>query len=236
MVSSKSDQACEFVRQALGEQADPTKAPQMQAYMKTDLPFYGVQKAGRVPILRQVVKDFPPDSATGYEKTVLALWNLSHREEKYIALGYARRFKERITPDRLPLYRKLIVSGAWWDFVDEVATKLIRHLVIEFPGATWPVVDTWIDESDMWLRRTALICQVGAKDVTDSARLFGFAIRTAHEKEFFIRKAIGWALREYSKTNPEAVAGFINANALQLSGLSFREGSKHIKDLVNPRD
>lgn len=236
MVSSPADHACEFVRISLAAVASPEKAPQMQAYMKTDTPFYGVQKAGRVPILRQLVTDFPPGTAKEYERMVLALWDLPHREEKYIALGYACRFPDHITPERIPLYRRLIVSGAWWDFVDEVATKLIRHLVIEYPSETWSVVDTWIDESDMWLRRTALICQVGAKDATDSVRLFDFALHTAHEKEFFIRKAIGWALREYSKTKPEAVAGFINANASQLSGLSFREGSKHIKELVEPRD
>lgn len=224
-----------YVQSALAAAADPEKAPRMQAYMKTDMPFYGVQKPGRVPILRHIVKEFSPASADEYTKIVLALWQLPNREEKYLALGYAGRFKEYITPERIPLFRRLIVEGAWWDFVDEVATSLVRHLIIEFPSETWPQIDPWIDDGDMWIRRSVIICQVGAKEHTDADRLFAFCKRRMHEKEFFIRKAIGWSLREYAKTEPEAVAGFINENLESLSGLSYREGSKHIKHLVRPR-
>lgn len=229
------DEARREVESALAAQADPGKAARMQAYMKTEMPVYGVQKPERQPILRQLVETYPPGSAADYEPMVLGLWNLPHREEKYLALGYARRFKKYVTPDRLPLYRRLIVEGAWWDFVDEVATHLIHSLVIDHPDESWPTVDRWIDDEVMWLRRTALICQVGAKEATDAERLYRFARDRAPEKEFFIRKAIGWALREYSKTDPEGVAGFINSNLETLSGLSYREGSRHIRDLVDPR-
>jgi 3-methyladenine DNA glycosylase AlkD len=207
----------------------------MQAYMKTDMPFYGVQKAGRTGILRDLVRDFRPDSADGYRDLVLALWNLDHREEKYIALGVARHFKDHTTPTQLDLYHRLITEGAWWDLVDEVATHLMRDLVVGSPVESWPVVDRWIDDDDMWLRRTALLCQVGAKDDTDPGRLFAFCASRAYEEEFFIRKAIGWALREYARTDPVAVAAFINAHLGDLSGLSYREGSKHIGQLVDPR-
>lgn len=227
--------ACRFVAVRLAEVADPDKAPAMQAYMKTDMPFYGVQKAGRTGILRDLVREYRPDSANSYREFVLALWNLEHREEKYIALGVARHFKAHIVPDQIDLYRRLIVEGAWWDLVDEVATHLIRRLVVGYPVESWPVVDGWIDDDDMWLRRTALICQVGAKDHTDPDRLFTFCAATAHEEEFFIRKAIGWALREYAKTDPDAVAAFINTHLGELSGLSYREGSKHIGHLIEPR-
>lgn len=227
--------ACRFVSEGLADVADPEKAPAMQAYMKTDMPFYGVQKAGRSPILRDLVRGFQPDSAQDYRALVLALWNLEHREEKYIALGAARHFAAHIVPDQFDLYRRLIVEGAWWDLVDEVATHLIRHLVVGYPQDAWPVVDRWIVDEDMWLRRTALICQVGAKMHTDSDRLFSFCKARAHEDEFFIRKAIGWALRDFARTNPEAVAGFINEHIVELSGLSYREGSKHIGHLVKPR-
>lgn len=232
MVGGKLDSAQHLVTTSLQEAADPAKAPGMQAYMKTDMPFYGVQKAGRTPILRRLVKEFPAGTAGEYETMVLGLWGLPHREEKYLALGFARHFKEFITPERLPLYRALIVDGAWWDFVDEVATHLVRTLIINYSKEVWPGVDGWIHDEDMWLRRSAIICQVGAKDHTDPNRLFGFCGAAIHEKEFFIRKAIGWALREYAKTDPEAVAGFINARRNDLSGLSFREGSKHIKHLI----
>ncbi|MEX1037475.1 MAG: DNA alkylation repair protein [Acidimicrobiia bacterium] len=229
------DAACRFVSTQLGVAADPEKAPAMQAYMKTDMPFYGVQKAGRTPILRALVRDHQPETVEEYRNLVLSLWNLDHREEKYLALGVARQFEAFVLPGQIDLYRRLIVEGGWWDLVDEVATKLIRHMVVEYPSATWPVVDQWIDDSDMWLRRSALICQIGAKDRTDPARLFGFCAARAYEEDFFIRKAIGWALREYAKTEPDAVAGFINSHIDELSGLSHREGSKHIRDLVKPR-
>ena len=138
-----------------------------------------------------------------------------------------------ITPRAIPLYRRFIVEGAWWDFVDETATHLIRPLVIGYPDDTWPVVDNWIEDEDMWLRRTALICQVGAKESTDADRLFAYCRATMEEKEFFIRKAIGWALREYAKTDPGAVATFVTEFRDDLSGLSFREATKHIKELVS---
>jgi 3-methyladenine DNA glycosylase AlkD len=221
-----------MVADRLGAVANPGKAAGMQAYMKTDMPFYGVQKAGRTPILRELVKKYPPESAQDYEAMVRALWDLPHREEKYLALGVARHFKGFILPERLGLYQALITEGAWWDFVDEVATQLIRSLVINHPKEAWPTVDRWVDEEDMWLRRSAIICQVGAKDHTDPVRLFRFCELRIAEKEFFIRKAIGWSLREYAKTDPNAVADFINAHREELSGLSFREGSKHIKHLI----
>ena len=222
-----------FAAAALAAQADPAKASGMQAYMKTDMPFYGVQKPFRVVILRQLVRDFPPADREEYEELVLGLWDLHHREEKYLALGVARHFGEHVTPSSLPLYRRLIVEGAWWDFVDEVATKLIRRLIVEHPDQTWPMVDKWIDDEDMWLRRTAILCQIGARERTDTGRLFAFCERRAFEREFFIRKAIGWALREQARTDPEAVAGFVVEHRDQLSGLSYREATKHIGHLVD---
>lgn len=234
MVSPDLDAAVRFVVSSLSAAADPVKAAAMQAYMKTEMPFYGVQKAGRTPILRQLTRDFPPRTDEDYEAQVLAFWNLPHREEKYIALGVARRFKIFVTPNRLPLYHDLIVEGAWWDLVDEVATNLVRPLVVGHAQASWPSVDNWIHHPDLWLRRSAIICQIGAKDRTDAERLFEFCRQGFDEKDFFVRKAIGWALRDYAKTDPDAVADFVNKHGAQMSGLSFREASKHIKHLVEP--
>jgi 3-methyladenine DNA glycosylase AlkD len=235
VVSSNPAAAARFASSELAKVSDPAKAPQMQAYMKTDMPFFGVQKPGRSLILRRLVADYRPTTADGYGRLVRALWALPHREEKYLALGVAVRFDEFITPEQLDLYEALIAEGAWWDFVDEVATHLIRPLVIAHPDETWPVVDEWIGHENMWLRRTAILCQVGAKEATDRLRLFRYCEQLAHEREFFIRKAIGWALREYAKTEPDAVAGFLNHHRDELSGLSYREASKHIRHLVGPQ-
>jgi 3-methyladenine DNA glycosylase AlkD len=231
-VSDLVARACVFVTTALTAQANPEKAAGMQAYMKTDMPFYGVQKPARVPIARQLVKEFAPTNHDEYTALVLGLWDLPHREEKYLALDVAEHFLSFVDGTSLPLYRRLIVEGAWWDFVDEVATHLVGHLVVHGPRENWPEVDTWIDQPDMWLRRSVIICQVGAKERTDPARLFAFCEARIEEKEFFIRKAIGWSLREYAKTDPEAVAKFAMNNRDRLSGLSFREATKHIGHLI----
>jgi 3-methyladenine DNA glycosylase AlkD len=223
----------EFVQRALAEAANPEKAEGMQAYLKTDMPFYGVQKPGRTRILRQLKREYPLASREEYQRLIVALWELPHREEKYLAQGVATAFKEYVVPDSLPLYRRMITEGAWWDLVDETATHMIRPLVIHYPEEIWPEVDQWIHDDDMWLRRAAIICQVGAKDHTDSERLLSFCEARAHETEFFIRKAIGWALREYAKTDPEAVAAFARSHRGDLSGLSFREATKHIGDLID---
>lgn len=223
----------DYVQTALRASADPKKAAGMQAYMKTDMPFYGVQKPERVKILRGVKSRFAPDSHRDYLDSIAALWELPHREEKYLAQGFATAFPEHIVPASLSMYERFIVEGAWWDFVDETATHMIRELVLGYPAETWSVVEGWAEDEDMWLRRTAVLCQVGAKDRTDPDRLFRFCAARAHEKEFFIRKAIGWALRDHAYTDPEAVARFVSDHRDELSTLSFREATKHISHLVS---
>lgn len=231
-MSSVVPDCVEYVQSALSEQANPEKADGMQAYMKTDMPFYGVLKEGRTRILRHIRKEYPPETQDEYVALAIALWELPHREEKYLAQGVATAFPEFIEPRSMPLYLRFIREGAWWDFVDETATHMIRQLVIDYPEDTWPMVDVWNEHEDMWLRRASIICQIGAKERTDADRLFGFCVARMHEKEFFIRKAIGWALREYAKTDARAVAGFATEHRQELSSLSFREATKHIGHLV----
>jgi 3-methyladenine DNA glycosylase AlkD len=232
-VNDQITEARRFVDAELTAAADPAKAHAMARYMKTEMPFYGVQKPGRVTILRKLVQAFPPTDREKYEALVAGLWDLPHREEKYLALGFARHFERFVIPQSVPLYRRLIVEGAWWDFVDEIATKLIRRVVVDDPARTWPVVEAWIDDEVMWLRRTAILCQIGAKENTDTDRLFRFCAERAFEKEFFIRKAIGWALREHARIDPETVARFVSTHREQLSALSYREATKHIGHLVS---
>jgi len=233
LMSFSITEACVYVSEALAAAANPEKAVGMQTYMKTDMPFYGVQKPGRTPILRRLVSEFAPEDRDHYENLVLALWALPHREEKYLAQGLAVSYKQYMVPDSLPLFRRMITEGAWWDFVDETATRMVQYLIVNHGDETWPTVDNWVDDDDMWLRRSAIICQVGAKEHTDPERLLRFCQQRAFEEEFFIRKAIGWALREYAKTDADLVAGFVNDHREELSGLSFREATKHIGHLVD---
>ena len=225
-----------FVSERLAAVADPSKAPQMAAYMKTDMPFYGVSKPARALIEREIRKRFKPTSRGDYLDGVERLWSLPHREEKYLALFVARSAKAFIDRESMPLYERLIRTGAWWDFVDEVAVRLVGRVVLDDPELGLPLMDEWIHDDDMWVRRTAIISQLKHKQATDAARLFRYCRARAPEKEFFIRKAIGWALREYSKTAPDAVRAFLDEHRDELSGLSLREGGKHLHDSsVSPR-
>ncbi len=218
-----------FASSELARAADPAKAGPMAAYMKTDMPFYGVQKAGRTSVLREIHKRFRPNSPEEYRAGVLALWQLPHREEKYLAIGFARKHRQFIDVTALPLYERLVREGAWWDFVDDVASNLIGTLLLDYRASIAPVMERWVDDPNMWVRRTAIISQLKHGTSTDHEQLFRFCLKRASEKEFFIRKAIGWALRQYSKTDPETVLRFLVQNRDRLSGLSYREGAKVLR-------
>jgi 3-methyladenine DNA glycosylase AlkD len=220
--------AVSFVIGGLEAAADPSKAVPMAEYMKTDTPFYGVQKAGRTRITRELKRRFPPDNREGYTGLVRSLWSLPHREEKYIALAYARAFDVYVDAASMPLFKTLIVEGAWWDFVDEAATKLVGGALQKEPASVTPIMASWIADEDLWLRRTSIICQLGRKASTNRELLEHACIANLSDTEFFIRKAIGWSLREYAKTDPHWVRRFVETHSDEMSGLSVREATKHL--------
>jgi 3-methyladenine DNA glycosylase AlkD len=223
---TKSDALVKHVQKRFRALADAEKAPAMMAYMKTDMPFYGIQKPDRVPVYKEIKKQFVPESQKEYEECVLALWRLPHREEKYAALDYAQQFKDFKNHRSLPLYERLVREGAWWDFVDVIAIVLVGDALMSERAKVRKDMDRFVKDKDMWIRRTALLCQNHHKKETDQEQLFDYCARLSHEKEFFIRKAIGWALREYSYTSPKSVMNFLKANKNNLSVLSYREGAK----------
>lgn len=220
--------AVSYVRESLEAVADASKAGPMAAYMKTDMPFYGVQKAGRTKITRELTRRFPPANRNEYHGLVRSLWSLPHREEKYIALSYARAFGVYVDVASVPLFKTLIVEGAWWDLVDEAATKLVGNALQKESASVTPIVTPWISDENMWLRRTSIICQLGRKAATDTELLELACVTNFWDTEFFIRKAIGWSLREYAKTEPGWVRRFVEAHEDEMSGLSRREAMKHL--------
>jgi len=219
----------EFVRGELTRIAEPAKAPAMAAYMKTSQLFYGVARPKLNAALSKVMRlRFVPADRTTYERSVLVLWRLSHREEQYAAIEYARQHPRFIVPQSTKLYERMIRQGAWWDLVDDIAEYLIGAVALAYRGQIRSILDRWIDDPDLWIRRTAIIAQVQHKEATDGAQLFGYCLQRRNDKEFFIRKAIGWALRAYSKSNPEQVRDFLLDNRSTLAPLSLREGAKHL--------
>jgi 3-methyladenine DNA glycosylase AlkD len=216
-----------FVQSRFVTVADPSKAGIMAAYMRTNQPFYGVQAAGVDTVMREALALFPCRDRSSYERHVLALWRLPHREERYLAIRYARQ-KKFIGPESLRLYERLIREGAWWDQVDEAAAHLVGGALGKAPAQVEPVLDRWIADPHMWIRRAAVLAQLRLGRAVNEEMLFRYCLLLAGEREFFIRKAIGWALREYSKTAPDAVAAFLESNRDRLSPLSLREGAKHL--------
>jgi len=218
-----------FVREELARIAEPTKAPSMAAYMKTSQPFYGVTRPKlNAALCKQMRLRFVPSDRAAYERGVLALWGLPHREEQYAAIEYARQHPRFIVPQSMRLYERLIRQGAWWDLVDDIAEYLVGSATLAYRSQVRCTLERWIEDPDLWIRRTAIIAQVQHKGATDGPQLFDYCLRRSGESEFFIRKAIGWALRAYSKSNPEAVRDFLLENRKTLAPLSLREGAKHL--------
>jgi 3-methyladenine DNA glycosylase AlkD len=227
-----------LVRDALAANGDPAKAGPMQAYMKSTMPYRGVPAPALKAALRPILTAHPlPDEATCRE-TVLALWDHAEfREERYAAIALARHRRDQ-QPEVLDLYEHLVRTGAWWDVVDETA-HLVGEVLLSHPEVR-PVLEGWARSDDLWLRRTAIICQVGARDRLDrslltlaiDANLDGSTRATPalspYGREFFIRKAIGWALRDHARSDPTWVRSFVAAREDRLSVLSQREALRHL--------
>ena len=218
------------LRASLEAQADPARALGMQAYMKSTMRYHGV----RMPQVRAAaVSTFAKaefKSCNEWRSEVLAVWrDAKFREERYAAMVLAadRRHAACRNPESLPMFEEMIVTGAWWDYVDEVA-HLIGDMLRAHPGQVRPVMRRWSTDANMWKRRVAIICQISSKDRTDLRLLYANIEPNLADREFFIRKAIGWALRSYASTDPVEVARYVRDNESRLSGLSRREALKNV--------
>lgn len=213
------------VRNELSQAADAEKAGPMQRYMKSAMPFYGVQAPQVKKICQAVFREYTFADQAGWHEAMLDLWRTAtHREQRYVALNLAgiphyRRFQDLATLD---VYEEMVVTGAWWDLVDSVAGRL-GELLADRRKPMTRAMKAWSRDADFWQRRAAILCQLAAKERTDEKLLFACIRANVHHEEFFVRKAIGWALRNYAKTNPHAVVDFVTAHRAELGPLSKRE-------------
>ncbi len=217
------------VRDGLATLGDPAKAPQMQAYMKSAMPFRGVPTPARRELMRGLLAAWAPGERPVWEATVRMLWDgAEYREERYAAIDVCGHRSARTWQDAaaMPMYEHLIVSGAWWDHVDAVAIHFAGPILRADPDTVTPTIRGWATAGDRWLRRSAIIVQNGAKNATDTDLLAEAIDANLDDGDFFLRKGIGWALREYAKTNPEWVRAFVATR--ELSPLSRREATKHL--------
>lgn len=219
------------VREALLALAEPARAPAMQAYMKSDMPFLGVSAARVKAACRGAFAAYPFEGALAWRSDVLFLWRTArHREERYAALWLSGQRKAQPFQDldALPMYEELIVTGAWWDYVDELAEHRIGPLLAAYPGPMRKAMRAWSRSDNLWKRRSSIICQMFFREATDLNLLFSCIEPSLSSPEFFLRKAIGWALRQVGKHDPQAVRQYVKEHRAQLSGLSQREALKHL--------
>ena len=217
-------------RLALAELADPERAAAMAAYMKDRFAFFGVAAGPRREAVRDATRDLgPPPDGDALLGLARRCWAADQRELQYTAADALRRWVGLLDASHLEQadgVDHLIVTKSWWDTVDILAARVVGPLVETFAELT-AVMDRWIEDPHLWRRRTAILHQLGYKDRADAERLFAYCAARAGEREFFIAKAIGWALREYAKVDPDAVWSFVDRNTQELAPLSVREATKH---------
>jgi len=212
---------------AFQKHSNSIKASQMKKYMKNQFEFFGISS----PLRREIVRNFllkenlPPVSSI--QEITTELWKKPEREFQYFAVELLTKYLKYIEPSFIYHFEFLITTKSWWDTVDSIAPNLVGKHFKNHPELIIPITNNWAKSDNMWLQRASIIFQLKYKTMTDLHLLFEYITLLSDSKEFFIRKAIGWALREYSKTDPESVVKFVNSN--KLSGLSTREALKRIK-------
>lgn len=224
-----------LVRRRIAEVADPGRAPRMQAYMRSSMPYRGVTSVPLRALCRKVYDAHPLPDRASWESCVRTLWDdAGYREERYAAMALTshRLYRAHQDPETLGLYRHLVVSGAWWDFVDSLASHNVGAILATHPLDVTPTMRAWAVDDDLWLRRTAILCQLQRKEATD-VDLLRDTLEVNLEgsrfgSEFFVRKAVGWALRQHARVDPDWVRAFVARHQDRLSGLSRREALKHL--------
>jgi 3-methyladenine DNA glycosylase AlkD len=217
-----------FLTEEMKKAGEPAKATGMQAYMKTDQPFYGVQAGPRRKIFRQAAKSYPVSSRKEYENLILELWKGRYREDMYQALEVAERYTQYRDERSWPLFERLVNSATNWDTLDWIAGKLVNRLVLENRKFEKKLIQ-WSKSGNFWVRRASLLAHLHHKHETNTRLLSETILSLCHEEEFFIRKAIGCILRDYSYTDPRWVNAFVEKHRDSLSGLSIREALKQIQ-------
>lgn len=219
------------VLEALRAHADPARAPKMQSYMKSSMPYLGVAAKPLEAVLKPIFAAAELLSATAWRDAVLEMWRTAeYREQRYAAMQLTglRKYRAYQDLDALPMYRELIETGAWWDYVDVIASHRIGGILVSHEKPMQKTMLAWSRLDDHWLRRASIVCQLRRKAETDLELLYACIEPSIAEKDFFLRKAIGWALREYAKTDAAEVKRYVRGNEDRLSGLSKREALKNV--------
>jgi 3-methyladenine DNA glycosylase AlkD len=217
------------VQHAFAPLADESRAVQMKAYLLDQFEFLGLQ----APVRRAAVKGIGKvkwQSADDLLAAAELLWQKPEREYRYTAVDLLRQHSAQLNVNDLPALQALLLRDSWWETVDGLSAVIadVMHAALQQQPNAAVAMDVWLKHPSHWVRRAAILHQLGWRLDTDTTRLFGYAAQLADEKEFFIRKAIGWALRDYARWNPQAVTDFLVEHRERLSGLTVREAAKHL--------
>lgn len=223
------------LRARMTKAGDPARALAQQAYMKSAMPCHGLPNATMRALCKEAFADYDFEDAAKWREDVLAIWRgAEKREERYAAINLvtARKARALLTNDAMPMLEEMIVTGAWWDYVDEIATHAVAVVLKRDVDAKKTTMRrrmlAWSKDDDIWKRRTAIIAQLPFKKETDLDLLYACIEPSIGRSEFWLRKAIGWALRAYAWTDPEEIRRYVELHEDRLSYLSKREALKNI--------
>ena len=212
---------------AFQKHSNSENAFHMKKYMKNKFDFFGI----KAPLRKEITRDFLHKTNlpnVSYIKDIsVQLWDKPEREFQYFGMDLLTKYSKLVQSDFTYKLEYLITTKSWWDTVDFIAANLVGKHFLNHPGLIIPITKTWVESDNIWLQRTSILFQLKYKSKTDLPLLFDYINILSSSREFFIRKAIGWALREYSKTDSKTVIEFVNSH--DLSGLSRREALKRIR-------
>jgi 3-methyladenine DNA glycosylase AlkD len=212
---------------AFKQNENPENAFAMAKYMKNNFPFFGIKTEERRRIFKEIWKENKQEVTANARAIALELYRKPEREFQYCAIEILiKELKGNYKKEDIQLIQKLIMNNSWWDSVDTIAKYILGEYLIEFPLETKNVITRFSRSENIWLNRSAILFQLGYKEKTSADLLFSECLKHSHSKEFFIQKAIGWALREYAKSNPEDVQEFVKTNTLK--PLSKKEALKNM--------
>ena len=218
------------IRKELEAAANPEKAEGMKWYMKSEMPYRGVQTVPLRKICKKVFADHPLRDFTDWTETVLRMWRRAKfREERYCAMELTghKSYSDHQTMKALPMYEEMVVTGAWWDYIDNLAGHRLRDILVRYPKGMARRMRAWSHDEHLWKRRSSIICQLRRGHDTDLDLLYDCIEPNLADKEFFIRKAIGWALRDLAWFDLDTVESYVAENEERLSALSKREALKN---------
>ncbi|MFC0170381.1 DNA alkylation repair protein [Pseudoduganella danionis] len=211
------------LRTTLLAAAEAEQAPAMRAYMRDQFAFLGVRTPQRRSACKPILAMLKGQPAATLLELARALWQQPEREFQYVAIDLLALHWKQLDSSHLPALLQLVQQRSWWDSVDGLAGVIGDVLRYQHEG-----MDDAITHENFWVRRIALLHQLGWRDRADCERLFRYALQCAHEQEFFIQKAIGWALRDYARHDADAVRRFSAEHRQTLAPLSYREARKHL--------